>query len=155
MPIPPFGFFQGRVRGDMYLTGHYRKQGKAADIEPRMLVDHEDCSFSPALIMERHLREHLKHISSTDELGITTPAGRAALRSALGSMTRRWRKLRNYGEAVDIGQTGFLLAIFLLPLYWVLDLVAVFITLACSGMGRRWIAYQNGIALDSTPVVSE
>jgi len=155
MPTPLFGPFHGRVRGDMYLTCHYREQGEGPDIEPGMLVDHEDCSFSPALLMERHLREHLKHISSTDELGIATPAGRAALRSAIGSMTRRWHKVRNYGAAVNMGRTGLLLAIFLLPLYWVMDCVAVFLTLAISGLGRRWIAYQNGIALGSTPVVSE
>ncbi|MEA2569410.1 MAG: hypothetical protein QOI24_1411 [Acidobacteriota bacterium] len=155
MPAPPFGSFQGRVRGDAYLTDHYRKHGEGLHIEPRMLVEHEDCSFSPPLIMERHLREHLKHISSTDELGIATTAGKAALRSALRSMIHRWHKLRIYGDAVDIGRTGFLLASFLLPLYWVLDLVAVFITLACSGLGRRWIAYQNGISLGSPPAVSE
>jgi hypothetical protein len=36
-----------------------------------------------------------------------------------------------------------------------MDCVTVFLTLAISGLGRRWIAYQNGIALGSTPVVSE
>jgi glycosyltransferase involved in cell wall biosynthesis len=155
MPIPPFGPFLGRVRGDMYLTGHYREQGEGPYIEPRMLVYHEDCSFSPRLLVERHLREHLKHISSTNELGIATPSGRAAIRSAFGSMTRRWRKLRNYGEAVNIGRAGLLLALFILPLYWIVDCVAVLLTLAISGLGREWIAYQNGMSLGSTPVVNE
>lgn len=144
MPAPPFGPFQGRVRGDLHLTDYYRERGEGPRVEPAMLVDHEDCSFSPVLLLERHLREHLKYIESPGELSIATRSGRAALGSALRSMTRRWRKLRDYGEAVNIGRTGVLFAIVALPLYWLMDCVAVFLMLWVSGLGRRWIAYQNG-----------
>jgi glycosyltransferase involved in cell wall biosynthesis len=155
MPRPPFGPFHGRVRGDLYLTDYYRARGGGPDVEPSMLVDHEDCSFSPMLLIERHLREHLKHIESAGELGIATRTGRAALRSALRSMTHRWHKLRDYGEAVGIGNTGVLFAIVALPVYWLVDCAAVFLTLSISGLGHRWIAYQNGMPRGSASVVCE
>lgn len=144
MPVPPFGPFNGRVRGDLHLTDYYRERGEGPDLEPSMQVDHDDCSFSLVLLIERHLREHLKHIESAEELGIATASGRAALRSALWSMTRRWHKLRDYGQAVGIGRTGMLFAIVALPLYWLMDCVAVFLTVSIPGLGRRWVAYQNG-----------
>jgi len=155
MPVPPFGPFHGRVRGDMHLTNYYRERGEGPDLEPSMLVDHEDCSFSPVLLIERHLREHLKHIDSPGELGLATPSGRAALRSALRSMTRRWHKLHAYGKAVGIGRMGVLFAIVALPSYWLVDCVAVFLTLSVSVLGRRWVAYQNGTPLGSASVVCE
>jgi glycosyltransferase involved in cell wall biosynthesis len=150
---PPFGAFRGRVRGDLQLTNYYRTRHAPPVIADALLVEHEDCSFSPRLLLERHLREHLKHVEDVSELGLTTPAGRTALRSVLRSIGHRWRKLRAYGRHVGVGRGGMCLAGALLPLYLVCDLLAVTATLSFRVLGRRWLAYQNGVPPAAAEVV--
>jgi glycosyltransferase involved in cell wall biosynthesis len=151
---PPFGPFRGRVRGDLYLTNYYRARHAPPVIVDELLVEHEDCSFSLRLLLERHLREHLKHVEDVKELGLTTPAGRTALRSVRRSIGARWRKLRAYGRDVGVGRGGMCLAGALLPFYFVCDLLAVTATLSFRAVGRRWLGYQNGVLPSDAEVVA-
>jgi hypothetical protein len=143
-PQRPFGEWHGRVNGDRYLTDWYGARGRPPRLDPRLLIFHEDPSGSLRLTLERHLREHLKHAGEVDALRLSSAAGRRALRSAWQSLPKRARKLARWGEHAGLGRGDRALASVVLPMYSLLDLLAVTLVIGVPSLRRRWLEYQNG-----------
>ena len=143
-PERPFGEWHGRVNGDRYLTDWYGARGRPPRLDPRLLIFHEDPSGSLRLTLERHLREHLKHAGEVDALCLSSAVGRRALRSAWQSLRKRAHKLECWGEHAGLGRGDRAVASVVLPIYSLLDLLAVTLVIGIPSLRQRWLDYQNG-----------
>jgi hypothetical protein len=142
-PPVPFGPWCGRVGGDGFLTSWYRDRHHVPLLDRDLIVLHEDPSWSPIKLMERHLRECFQHVSSPAELVPTSSAGRQAVRAAFGAWRRRRRKLRRYGPSVGLTSRELWAAEGVLIVYWIIDLLAV-AAVFLPPLGARWMRYQTG-----------
>lgn len=143
----PFGPFNGRMGGDDHLARILHDKGIPIVLVPGLTVEHEDLSRTVRGTLERHLREHFAAVARVDpEARLRS---RRVLRSALGGVRERWRKLRRDGTAVGLRPGQWPLALAMLGFYGLLDLAAVSVVLALPPVKRRWCTYLFGEPLAS------
>jgi hypothetical protein len=141
----PFGPFAGRVGGDRWLTDWYKAKGTTVRLERRMVIYHEDPSYSLKLRMDRQLRELLCSVEGTGALWPWRAGTWVALGKAVLSPAWRLRKLLRYGRHVGMGPLDIVMSLPVLGLYALADVTGVLTMMVAPGLGRRWLRYQNAV----------
>jgi glycosyltransferase involved in cell wall biosynthesis len=147
----PFGPFTGRVGGDEYLGRVMRERGCPIPLHQRLVIFHEDVSYSIRGMLERHLRESFV-VLSRERRKARSPAW-CVIRATLGTALWKSRLIWRYGSAVGLRPLDFALAPLVIALYAVVDLASVLTVLGVPAAKRRWYAYLFGQPLASRLLV--
>lgn len=140
----PFGPMAGRVRGDLWMTQWFARQGHPPLLVREMVIHHEDPSFSLVLRMDRQLREVFSHVRSEKDLRPWTKPGIIALTKALLSPVWRGRKLMRHGHHVGLGVAEKAIGMPVVVFYGLMDWASAAVLFAVPSLRRRYFRYQNG-----------
>jgi hypothetical protein len=141
----PFGPYQHRCGGEIYLTKRLLAAGQAIQARPELVIFHENAAASWKGLMDRHLRDHFHFF---------VPAGPLSplrvLASAMASPLLRLPRLLEAGPYLGIRSWPQRLAGMLILLwYMVLDTAVVSSILLRPTALRRWLYEQFGPELPS------
>jgi len=167
----PFGPFNGRTRGDAFLTDACRRRAPIP-IVPRMRIYHEDSAKSLRGLLDRQLREIFSVAGrmggsggpggsdgSAGFDGLDPSAGSIApetpepslalaarvLRAALKRPRRQLRLIRLYGPALGVERRHAPIVLVVLAAHALVNVAATAALLAVPRWTRRWLAYQFGV----------
>jgi hypothetical protein len=129
-PDKPFGPYNFRVGGDMYLTQMAAKRGQPVQLNPHLRIFHEDPSFSLTALLERHLRGLFEPLLWYP-LGSRVSAIAFAFRAVAGNLRRWTRKVFREGPAMGFNGWEAMLSIPVLLAYTLLDALAVSVLALC------------------------
>lgn len=142
-PPAPFGPFEGRVGGDLFLTEWARKSGRPLKLDPELLVFHENPSASLTALLERHLRELFMPLLQAGTR--RRPAAlRVAWRSLLRLVVQRPAKLLKWGRFCGFTKRHVAASVPVLAFYVAVDACALVVLTLRPPLLTRWLRYQFG-----------
>lgn len=139
-PDRPFGDYSAMYGGDMRLTEHARRSGAPLRLDPNMTVLHEDISFSPKALLERHLRE----IFSMDESLHSDRRLLSAFLIALKSPYWRYARVKSYAPFFGWKRLRIASSLPVLALYGLIDVCAMLVLAISPRLQKKWFKYQFG-----------
>lgn len=144
----PFGPYRARSGGDTHLTRVAAETGRPLKLVQQLVIWHEDPSFSPSALLERHLREHFNSLVGRKSISQVQVVA-TVLSSVVCSFTKRRHKVDAYERfmTAPIGRRSIVTAV--LSLYLVLDFIAAVVVVGARPLLNRWLTYQFGMDLKS------
>lgn len=149
----PWGPFVGRIGGDSYFTRHVRASGRRLVLEERLLIRHEDLSWQPRGLVERHLRDTFVPLDyGTLRQRFSGPfvlACALLLRPAL-----RMRRVLRAGPRLGLRLVHAPVVLAVEAAYWIFDLALTLIVLGVPRLRRRWLDFLRPDAVASSTAAS-
>jgi glycosyltransferase involved in cell wall biosynthesis len=149
--VPPFGPYAGRVGGDDYVSTRASNAGEPLSFEPKLLMHHEDPSYSINGLLERHLREMFRRLLYSPKKSAWT-ALRLAFVESLRIPLSRFKRLFKFGKGVKFKAGDMILSIPVLTAYTALDTLAFLILVFYPPLLSKWLRFQFGENWDKIPV---
>jgi hypothetical protein len=144
----PWGPFAGRIGGDSYLTRQVRASGRRLVLDERLQIRHEDVSWQPRGLVERHLRDTFVPLAyGTERQRFSAPYALACallLRPAL-----RLRRALLGGPQLGLRLVHAPVVLAVEAVYWVLDLALTLVVLGVPRLRRRWLEFLGPNAVTS------
>jgi hypothetical protein len=130
----------GRIGGDAHFTRHVRASGRRLVLDERLLIRHEDPTWQPRGLAERHLRDTFV------PLAYGTPRQRFSALFTLACALLLRPALRVKRVLLARSRLGFRLVHVPVVLgveaaYWAFDLVMTLIVLGVPRLRRRWLDF--------------
>jgi hypothetical protein len=136
----PWGPFVGRIGGDGYLTRLVRASGRRLVLDERLLIRHEDITFKPRGLVERHLRDTFVPLAyGTERQRFSAPfvlACALLLRPAL-----RLKRALLGGPRLGLRLVHAPVVLAVGAAYWILDLALTLAVLGVPRLRRRWLDF--------------
>lgn len=149
-PARPFGDYAARMDGDNFCASYAAMRGQPPLLDPRMVIFHEDPSFSISHLLERQLREVFGFVSQKPPL-TRARLLRIAFRSSLARIKSRFERLRTWAPCFGWSPRKTAAAAPVLGFYTILNLAALAALAAKPSLLDRWLGYQFGGKWARTP----
>jgi len=138
----PFGFFDGRLGGDAYMTKHYRNIHPIPLI-PEMVIYHENPSFDLRALLDRHFRSILfPFIKKKNRRSFKRVY--YLIRSTLRYQCRQFRQVRHWGKFLDIKPWHYPLVVLILMTHFLMDVLASLPLVICRKKLQEIVHQQFG-----------
>lgn len=142
-PAKPFMAHTARFGGDQALTLHAARLPTPLRLDAGLRIWHEDPSFSPTALLERHLRDCFGFAPASAPRSATRFAVRALAAVPLMAW-RRCQRLLRFGPHLGWRWPRAIAALPVVLLYALLDGCAVAAVVTVPALRRRWLHYQFG-----------
>ena len=127
----------------MFLTEYARRSGTPLQLDARLIMAHEDITFSVRGLLERHLRDIFGRVEEPSAARRRSTIA-SALAIALKSPKWRYREIKKYARFFGWGRPQMLASTPVLVLYGALDIGVVLLLTVSPRLLRKWLTYQFG-----------
>lgn len=140
-PTAPFGPYNGRRGGDVYIMHAASKSGKPIMLDSRLRMLHEDHSFSLIALLEQHTRDMMTTLIDRPQAGRLAVCAHTLWGFFL-LQPKRIRRLFVYGPKTGLTAAELVCALPVLAVYAVIDAIAVTGLIVSRTMMERVMRFQ-------------